>query len=82
MKVLMENEYHSISFPLISAGIFGGSLENPVAESTKQCLRAYRKFIADYPDYEIDVKLCAFTVSEMQEAMKEYETMATEVEEN
>ena len=82
MKVLMENEYHSISFPLISAGIFGGSLENPVAESTKQCLRAYRKFIADYPDYEIDVKLCAFTVSEMQEAMKEYETMAAEVEEN
>ena len=82
MKVLMENEYHSISFPLISAGIFGGALENPVAESTKQCLRAYREFTADYPDYEIDVKLCAFTVSEMQEAMKEYETMATEVEEN
>ena len=47
----------------VSSGIFGGSLENPVAESTKQCLRAYQKFMADHPDYEIDVKLCAFTVS-------------------
>ena len=74
LKVLMENGYHSISFPLISSGIFGGSLENPVAESTKQCLRAYQKFTADHPDYEIDVKLCAFTASEMQEATKEYET--------
>ena len=68
LKVLMENDYHSISFPLISSGIFGGSLDNPVAESTKQCLRAYRKFVADYPDYDIDVKLCAFTAAEMREA--------------
>ena len=73
LKVLMENGYHSISFPLISSGIFGGSLDNPVAESTKQCLRAYRKFTEDYPDYDIDVKLCAFTASEMQEASKEYD---------
>lgn len=70
LKVLMENRYHSISFPLISSGIFGGALDNPAAESTKQCLRAYQKFTADYPDYEIDVKLCAFTASEMKEAMK------------
>ena len=74
LKVLMENGYHSISFPLISSGIFGRSLENPAAESAKQCLRAYQKFTADHPDYEIDVKLCAFTASEMQEAAKEYET--------
>ena len=72
LKVLMENGYHSISFPLISSGIFGKTLDNPVAESTKQCLRAYKKFTADYPDYEIDVKLCAFTASEMQEAEREY----------
>jgi len=74
LKGLMENGYHSISFPLISSGIFGGSLDNPVGESTKQCLRAYQKFTADHPDYEIDVKLCAFTISEMQEATREYET--------
>jgi O-acetyl-ADP-ribose deacetylase (regulator of RNase III) len=66
----MENDLHSISFPLISSGIFGGNLDNPVAESTKQCYRAYKKFIADYPAYEIDVKLCAFTEESMQEALK------------
>lgn len=73
LAVLKDNGYHSISFPLISAGIFGGALENPAAESAKQCMRAYEKFTADHPDYDIDVRLCAFTVSEMQEAMKVYE---------
>ena len=71
--VLKENGLHSISFPLISSGIFGGSLDNPPAESTKQCLRAYKKFVADYPDYGVDVKLCAFSSSEMIEAQKVYE---------
>ena len=66
--VLKENDLHSISFPLISSGIFGGRLANPVEESTKQCCRAYNKFIADYPEYDVDVKLCAFTASEMQSA--------------
>ena len=28
---------------------------------------------ADYPEYDIDVKLCAFTASEMKEAENEYE---------
>lgn len=74
LVVLKENGYHSISFPLISSSIFGGNLPNPVAESTKQCIRAYKKFVSDYPDYEIDVKLCAFTASEMSRAEKEYET--------
>lgn len=71
LKVLMDNGYHSISFPLISSGIFGGSLENPVAESTKQCCRAYKKFVDDYPEYEIDVLLCAFMPAEMTEAQAE-----------
>ena len=64
LVVLKDNDLHSISFPLISSGIFGGSLSNPAAESTKQCCRAYNKFIADYPDYEIDVKLCAYSANE------------------
>ena len=68
LSVLKENGFSSIAFPLISSGIFGGSLSNPVAESAKQCLRAYNKFVKDYPDYEIDVKLCAFTKSEFQKA--------------
>ena len=68
LKVLKENGYHSISFPLISAGIFGGNLSDPAGESAKQCVRAYKKFIADYPEYEVNVKLCAFTASEMRSA--------------
>lgn len=62
---LKENDLQSISFPLISSGIFGGRLVNPVGESTKQCCRAYNKFITDNPEYDIDVKLCAFTLTEM-----------------
>lgn len=66
--VLKDNGLHSISFPLISSGIFGGNLANPVAESTKQYCRAYLKFIADFPNYPVDVKLCAFSAEEMQDA--------------
>ena len=68
LLVLMQNQLHSISFPLISAGIFGGNLSNPAAESVKQCCRAYSRFIADYPDYDVDVRLCAFSQNEMQQA--------------
>ena len=50
LVVLKENGLHSISFPLISSGIFGGSLDNTVAESTKQYLGAYKKFTAEYPE--------------------------------
>ena len=66
--ILKDNDLHSISFPLISSGIFGGNLPDPVGESTKQCCRAYKKFISDFPNYSIDVKLCAFTQAEMQAA--------------
>ena len=68
MVVMKDNGYHSISFPLISSGIFGGSLDNPVEESVKQCCRAYKKFTDDYPDYEIDVLLCVFSSSEYTNA--------------
>lgn len=68
LVVLKENGYHSISFPLISAGIFGGSLKDPAAESTKQCCRAYKKFVEDYPEYFVDVKLCAFSSKEFDSA--------------
>ena len=78
LRVLMDNGLHSISFPLISSGIFGGALDNPVAESTKQCCRAYKKLVAAYPDYQIDVKLCAFSAKEMQEAQKVFDGMGME----
>ena len=75
LHVLMDNGLHSISFPLISSGIFGGSLANPAAESTKQCCRAYLKFVSDYPDYDVDVKLCAFSAKEMQDAQIVFDSM-------
>lgn len=72
--VMMDNGYHSIAFPLISSGIFSGALSNPVAESTKQCYRAYRKFVGDHPEYKIDVLLCAFTAKELNEAKEEFDS--------
>ncbi len=74
LYVLMQNDLHSISFPLISSGIFGGSLADPVGESTQQCCRAYNKFISDYPNYSVDVKLCAFTLTSMQEAQPVFDS--------
>lgn len=68
LTVLMENGCHSISFPLISSGIFGGSLRDPVGESTKQCCRAYRKFVSEHPDYCVNVTLCAFGFEEYKAA--------------
>lgn len=73
LAVLRENGYHSISFPLISSGIFGGNLADPAGESAKQCLRAYRKFVADHPDYEVSVKLCAFSDEQTASAKKQFE---------
>ena len=73
LKVLKDNGYHSISFPLISSGIFAGDLEHPVAESTKQCKRAYKKFTEDYPDYDIDVTLCVYSPRHWDEAKTEFD---------
>ena len=73
--VLKDNDLHSISFPLISSGIFGCGLPDPAAESAKQCCRAYLKFIADYPDYPVDVKLCAFSPKEMRSAKTVFDAM-------
>ena len=72
---LMDNGYHSIAFPLISSGIFGGKLKDPAAESTEQCLRAYACFTKDYPEYEIDVKLCAYTDKEMRSAQAVFNSL-------
>ena len=75
LNVLMDNGYHSISFPLISSGIFGGMLENPAGESAKQCIRAYKKFTEDYPDYPVYVKLCAFSDSEFAKVKTEFDAI-------
>ncbi|WP_191014329.1 macro domain-containing protein [Treponema zioleckii] len=68
LVLLKDNNLHSISFPLISSGIFAGNLPHPAEESAKQCSRAYKKFIQDYPDYDIEVLLCAYASKEYNDA--------------
>lgn len=75
LLVLKENGLHSISFPLISSGIFGGRLENPVVESTKQCCRAYRQFVRDYPDYDVKVLVCVYSGAEMPDAKAAFDAL-------
>lgn len=70
LVVLKDNGLHSISFPLISSGIFGGTLEDAPGESAKQCVRAYNSFVKDNPDYDIQVVLCGFGQSEYESAHK------------
>ena len=72
LVVLKDNNLHSIAFPLISSGIYGGNLDNPVRESTKCCIKAYNKFISDYPEYDIDVRLYAYSSDEYEEAKNNY----------
>ncbi len=71
LVTLKENNLHSISFPLISSGIFGYGLDNPVEESTKQCIKAYNKFVEENKDYDINVLLCAYSEQEYLEAKKQ-----------
>lgn len=67
LQVLKDNNLHSIAFPLISSGIFGGNQPNPARNSREQCLKAYNKFIEDNKDYDINVLLCAYSQSEFEE---------------
>jgi len=80
LKELKNYGYHSIAFPLISSGIFGGNLDNAVAISTKYCIKAYNKFLNDYPDYDIDVLLCAYDDIEYNNAIKEQDRLNKELE--
>ncbi|MBQ9314291.1 MAG: macro domain-containing protein [Clostridia bacterium] len=74
LKVMINNGLHSVAFPLISAGIFGGNLDNPPAESVKQCLKAYHQIIEEYQNYDVEVLLCAFSQKEMHEAEKIFDS--------
>ena len=73
LMVLKEHDYHSIAFPLISAGVFGIELDNPVGVSTEYCIKAYNAFTTEYPDYDLKLILCAFMSAEYEEAKKQFE---------
>ncbi len=68
--VLKDHNLHSIAFPLISSGIFGGNLDNPIKISTEFCVKAYYEFIKNYPSYDLDVLVCCFSHNEFIEANK------------
>ena len=70
LLLVKDNNLHSIAFPLISAGIHGGHLENPATVSTKQCIMAYNKFVDSFPSYNIHLILCAYTKEEFDSANK------------
>ena len=74
LKVLMENGLHSIAFPLISSGIFGGNLANPVAVSVKECVKAYGYFTNNHPEYDIDILLCVYSSREYDNAKSAFES--------
>ena len=69
-KLLKKYNLHSIAFPLISSGIFGGRLDNPAKKSGEQFLKAYNKFITENNDYDINVLLCAYSQKEYLEVEK------------
>ena len=69
---LRENGYHSIAFPLIGAGVHCGLLNNPVVNSVEQCYRAFLCFTDNYPDYITEVRLCAFSETEMREVVRRF----------
>lgn len=72
LVVLKENGLHSISFPLISSGIFAGSVKRPSKVSTARCCEAYKQFIADYPAYSVDVRVCAYSRESYDEAKEAF----------
>ena len=51
LLLAMENNLHSITFPVISSGIYG----YPKKEAWEKGISACRKFHELYPDYEMDI---------------------------
>ena len=72
LLLLKDNCLHSISFPLISSGIFAGRLDDPIGVSCKNCIKAYKDFISNY-DYDIKVILCAYSNAEYKRCCEVFE---------
>lgn len=51
LELCIQNDIHSIVFPLISAGIFG----YPLREAWEQAAAACKDFLSSNADYELDV---------------------------
>ena len=51
LLLAMENDLHSIGFPLISAGIFG----YPVDKAWMQAVQACHDFLTAHPEYDMEI---------------------------
>lgn len=51
LNVAMDNDLHSIAFPLISAGIYG----YPLRGAWEQAISACNDFFDEHPDYEMNI---------------------------
>jgi histone macroH2A1 family phosphatase len=67
LKLAKEHNLHSISFPLISAGIYSGNIKNPAINSATMCILAYNDFLSSNEDYDMDLILCAYTKESYEE---------------
>lgn len=59
LELCVENEIHSVVFPLISAGIFG----YPAREAWEVALKACREFLKENQDYNLEI---IFAIPESQ----------------
>ena len=73
LLLIKENNLSSVAFPLISAGIYGGDLDNPAIVSCEECIKAYKAFNQNY-DYDIKVYLCAYSEKEYN-SIKKYDIL-------
>ena len=71
LNLAQENGVHTIAFPAISTGVYG----YPVREATKVAVDTVRKWLADNPDYPMDVTFCCFD----ERTRKVYEEQTTRI---
>lgn len=57
LKVARKNDLHSIAFPGISTGVYG----YPKKEAAKIALTAVKDWIADNPEYEMEITIVNFS---------------------
>lgn len=76
LDLAKENGVHSIAFPAISAGVYGYPLR-PAAEIA---VRTVRKWLGEYPDYDIAVTFSCFNQKALDTYREVYAQAAGEEE--
>ena len=69
LLLIKDNNLRSVSFPLISAGIYGGGIDNIDVLSCKELIKAYENFNKTF-NYDITVYLCAYSEKEYNDIKK------------